>query len=394
MAFYPRDILHVLEKELTTKQAVVITGMRGVGKTTILRHLFVRTASSNKVMLDFENPLIRKLFEEENYDTIWENLAQFRLTKNEQAFLFLDEVQNLPQISSIAKYMLDHWRTKFFLTGSSSFYLKNLFAESMSGRKLVFELFPLTFAEFLIFRGVDRKESHDFSEISKNKNYIAYQKLIPLWKEYCEFGGFPEVVLEGDRARKRALLTEIFTSYYERDVKTLADFRDLAKLRDCVLLLVDRVGSKVDVVKLAASLSLSRETVYHYLEFLQDSYLVSLLPKHTASIDRSVAGGKKVYLCDTGLVSVLGHPSSGQLFESAVFEALRPKHKLSYYDREGRSEIDFVVDGTVGLEVKKSPSKRDSAHLTMRADSAGLKERYVISWEYTNLQQTILATEL
>src|SRR3989344_2116824 len=112
MIFYPRDILTSLEKEFSTRQAVVITGMRGVGKTTILHHLFGKTASPNKVILDFENPLNRKLFEEENYDTIWENLAQFGLTKDKQAFLFLDEVQNLPQISSIAKYMLDHWRTK------------------------------------------------------------------------------------------------------------------------------------------------------------------------------------------------------------------------------------------------------------------------------------------
>lgn len=394
MIIYPRSMLPNIEKELDTKQAVVITGMRGVGKTTILNYLFNKIASKNKVIFDFENPLHRKIFEEENYDLVWENLKQFSVTSDQRAYIFLDEVQNLPKISSLAKYMIDHFNTKFFLTGSSSFYLENLFPESMSRRKLVFELYPLTFSEFLTFSEVKRENYSTFFEKSRGKNYILYQKLIPFWKEYMEYGGFPEIVLEKNINRKKELLSEIFTSYYEKDVKSLADFRDLSKLRDCILLLCDRVGSKADIAKLASSLALSRETVYHYLEFLQDSYLINLLPKHTGSTDRRVAGGKKVYLCDAGLLNYLGHPSSGVLLESAVFTTLRPNHTLSYYDKEGRSEIDFVVDGKIGIEVKTSSSKREGAHLALRANSARLSEFYIISQEYTKLPQTILATNI
>ena len=264
----------------------------------------------------------------------------------------------------------------------------------MSNRKFIFELFPLTFLEFLTFKEVKREKIADFAGKSRFKNNIAYQKLLPLWKEYSKFGGFPEVVLENDYGRKTLLLNSIFTSYYEKDVKTLADFRDLSKLRDCILLLSDRVGSKIDIAKLASSLFLSRETIYNYLEFLQGSYLVSLLPKFTGSIDRKVAGGKKVFLCDTGLLNILGHPSSGQILESSVFETLKPHHELSFFDKEGKSEIDFVVDNQYGLEVKTASSKRDVHNLKLRLTSAGLKKGFIISQEYTTVPQTILTVSL
>ncbi|OGG25782.1 hypothetical protein A2960_05490 [Candidatus Gottesmanbacteria bacterium RIFCSPLOWO2_01_FULL_39_12b] len=392
--FYPRKILPSLEKELYTSQMIVLTGMRRVGKTTIIRYLFEKVRSSNKALFDLENPLHRKVFEEEDYDAVWANLVHFNIKKEDRAFIFLDEIQNLPSIPNVAKYLYDHSKTKFFMTGSSSFYLKNLFSESMSNRKIVFELYPLTFSEFLIFKKISRITKDSFASKAKEKNKIAYRKLIPFWREYVELGGFPEVVLEENLERKRMLLNEIFTSYFERDVKTLADFKDLTKIRDLILLLADRVGSKLDIVKLSSILSLSRETVYNYLEFLQASYFISLLSKHTGSIDRKVAGGKKVYLCDTGLTNILGKVSAGQLFEAGVFENFRPDYNLSYFDKEGFSEIDFIADGKIGFEVKTSVSAKESASLARRMISAKLKEGYLISSEYSPTPGVILATDL
>lgn len=391
---FKRELLPQLEAELTTKQAIILTGMRRVGKTTILKYLFDRVPSTNKVLLDLENPLYRKVFEEENYDAIWKNLLQFNIRENEPAFLFLDEVQNLPMISSVAKYFLDHFGTKFFLTGSSSYYLKNLFPESMSGRKLLFELFPLTFGEFLEFKGVNRVTSLTFDEKATSKNEISHSKIAPYFREYLTFGGFPEVVLESDAGRKKQLLEAIFTSYFEKDVKALADFKDLAKMRDLILLLASRVGSKVDVVKLSSSLGLSRETVYNYLEFLEKSYFIKLLPKHSGSVDRRVSGGKKVFLCDSGLTSFLKSVSDGQLLEEAIFETLRPTFDLAYYDKGGHSEIDFVLDGSVGLEVKTTASLQDVRSLSLRSNQANLTKSYLVSQDYTTLPEAILATDL
>lgn len=392
--FYPRLILPQLEKELNTAEITVITGMRQVGKTTLLDHLFSQVESSNKVKFDFENPLNRKIFEEENYDAIWHNLVQFGVNNQTKAYIFLDEIQHLPSIGSTVKYLTDHWEVKFVLTGSSSYYLKNLFSESMAGRKLIFEVYPLTFSEFLVFKGTTQEKLPSFSEKAASKNNISYSRLIPFYKEYLEYGGFPKVILTQDPERKKALLSEVFTSYYENDVASLSDFKDTTKLRDLILLLIPRVGSRIEVAKLAVGLGVSRETVYSYLSFLEKTYFITLLSKFSASIDRRAAGGKKLFLCDSGMVNILGKASEGQLFEQSVFQNLHHSHILHFYNKGGASEIDFIADGKIALEVKTSASKRDIDHLKRRSKSLNLLETYIISREYSEAKEVILATDL
>lgn len=392
--FYPRSILPQLEKELVTKENMVITGMRQVGKTSLLQHLFSLVETKNKALLDLENPLNRKVFEEENYDAIWNNLAAFGVTNNTKAYIFLDEVQNLPAISHVAKYLSDHFDVKFILTGSSSYYLKNLFPQSMAGRKIVFEIFPLSFSEFLSFKEVNRISIPSFSQKADSKNRISYERLLPYYHEFMEFGGFPKVVLEKDPRRKQQLLKDIFTSYFEIDVKSLAEFKDTSKLRDLILLLIPRIGSRIEVAKLAASLSLSRETIYSYVGFLEHTYFISLLPKFSSSIDRQAAGSQKLFLCDTGMANALGKISEGQTFEQSIFQNLRPFYKLNYFSKDSATEIDFIVESTIGLEVKISASRRDIAHLKARAESLRISERYVVSKEYSDEKEVILATNL
>src|SRR3989344_2542490 len=269
-----RSILPSLEKELSTKEVIVLTGMRQTGKTTILKYLFERTPSTNKVLLDLENPLNRKLFEEEHYDNIWRNVKQLGITNKEKAYFFLDEIQNVRTLPSVVKYLYDHWQVKFILTGSSSYYLKNLFSESLSSRKLVYELFPLTFDEFLVFMGEILVLQSTIEQKAQEKSEIAYQRKIRFYDEYMRSGGFPAIVLEENPDRRQKLLEQVFTSYFEIDVKSLADVRDSTKLRDLILLLVPRIGSKIDVSKLSSELEVTRETLYNYLAFLERTYII------------------------------------------------------------------------------------------------------------------------
>jgi hypothetical protein len=391
---YPRQLFLQLEAELETKEITVITGMRRVGKTTALHHLYDLVKSNNKTMLDMENPIHRKIFEEENYDTVWNNLAEYKISNKSKSYIFVDEVQNLPDLSRVVKYLYDHWDVKFFLTGSSSYYLRNLFPESLAGRKLIFELFPLNFTEFLVFKQINRNRKDKFLDMANQKNQIAYERLIPYYDEFIEFGGFPSVVLEDNQDRKRQMLSEIFTSYFEKDAKNLADFKDMSKLRDLILMLVPRVGSRIEILKLASDLSVSRETVYNYLSFLEQTYFITLLPKFSASIDRQAAGSKKLFLCDSGIINVLGKASQGQLFEQSVYQNFRNKYKLSYYNKEGASEIDFIADGGTAFEVKFTMSSQDVSTLRRRSLPLNIYENFVITHQFNDHPKAILATDL
>lgn len=126
--------------------------MRRVGKTTILRELY-NAVPDNKIWFDFENPLDIKYFEDIDYNDVYQNIIQKgNLKTQKRVYVFIDEVQLYPEISKVVKYLIDHYKVKFVLTGSASYYLKNLFPESLAGRKIIFEMYPLDFEEFLVFK--------------------------------------------------------------------------------------------------------------------------------------------------------------------------------------------------------------------------------------------------
>ncbi|MEI7620889.1 MAG: ATP-binding protein, partial [Candidatus Falkowbacteria bacterium] len=299
------------------KTIVVLTGMRQVGKTTLMKMIYDEIESGNKAYLDMENPIVRRAFDERDYDSIWENLKQYGIDKKKKAYIFLDEVQTAPECIKAIKYLFDHYDVQFFATGSSSFYLKGLFPESLAGRKTVFELYPLDFEEYLWFCERKREFAEGYAGKASSKNEVAYAREIRLYDEYLAHGGFPKVVLAESEGEKKAALGDIFTSYFEKDVKSLADFRDNRRLQDFIMLLLRRSGSKLNISKISSEIGASRETLGAYLAFLEATYFVHLVPPYSKSPDREVSGAKKVYACDTGILNQFAQVSSGAVLENA-----------------------------------------------------------------------------
>lgn len=391
---YLRKIRKSLISEFQKPQIVILTGMRQVGKTTLLKDLFNLLPSENKIFIDLENPLNQKIFEERNYENILLNFKSIGLKSEKNAFVFIDELQIMPQIVKPIKYLYDHYKIKFFLTGSSSFYLKGLFPESLAGRKVIYELFPLDFEEFLIFKNKEKKTYESFEDKAKNKNMVDYEIFKGLYEEYLKFGGFPAVVLEEDFKRKELLLSDIFRSYFEKDVRTLADFRNISKFRDTILLLAGRCGSKLDISKMASELSISRETLYSYINFLEKTYFISLISPYSKRINGEVRGAKKVYLCDTGMLNYLTKPSEGILFENAIYNCLKKLGKVNYYERYKGSEIDFILNSEIAFEVKISGSIYDLKKLKRVSEKLEIKKYFVISKNFVELESTIIGYEL
>ena len=307
----------------------------------------------------------------------------------------MDEIQAHPGIVKAVKYLYDHYDVKFFLTGSSSYYLKNLFPESLAGRKVTLELHPLDFGEFLTFKKAERVLPSLFREKDRKKNKIAYEKNKKQYQEYLEYGGFPEVALAPGVAQKKEKLNDIFKSYFEKDVRTLTEIRHLSVFRDLLFLLLVRVGSRLDISKLASELGTSRQTVYDYLTFLQATYVITLIPPFTKSVDREVSGAKKVYVCDNGFLTQFARVSEGALLENAVFLNLRKEGALYYYQKRLGGEIDFIIPSRkTALEVKQRGTDQDYRMLKKRARSLGLREAYVVTQNFVNKKGFISATDL
>lgn len=386
----PRKILNLIKDYHKSREALVITGFRRVGKTTILKSIYTSIGSANKLFLDLETPVNQKLFAEENYDNIILALQGRGINFDAKVFLFLDEIQFVKNLPSIVKYLYDHYDIKFYLTGSSSFYLKNFFTESLAGRKYVFNLHPLDFEEFLWFKDNDYRMS-SFSAASPNTYYDLFSAL---YREYLEFGGFPQVVLENNAAEKRIQLNDIIGAYFQLDVQALAHFKENENLKKLLFLLPTRIGSKLDIGKLAESLGVTRITVQNYLVFFQQTFLIDFAKPFSQSRDSEIRKKPKLYFSDTGITSSLDRISFAQLFENKIFNQLVMRasyidtpsvlqDSVSYYATKYGQEIDFIYSGDTAYEVKQKASMHDVKNLERRAKVLGLAKYRVISLEKT-----------
>ena len=374
--FLQRKIFPDLVKHIKKKQITVLTGMRRTGKTTIVKELLKGIETGNKLFINLERLDNRHLFTEVNYDNIILALKQRGLKFENKIYLAIDEIQLLPNISSVLKYLYDHYNIKFIITGSSSYYLKNLFSESLSGRKKIFELFPLDFGEMLTFNDVPFL-SEDFKKLTFNHN--EYNRLKNYYEEFIQFGGFPEVILAESRNDKYDLLNDIISSYVNIDIKTLADFRNEREIYKLIQLLSSRVGTRLDYSKISSLLGISRITVKNYIDFFEKTYLINRISVLTKNRDREIVKAQKIYFNDTGLANILSQLNSGSQFENTVFNQLRHHNNIRYYALKTGREIDFVFGNDYAFEVKETPTLSSYKKLSILSSTAGLNKFRLIT---------------
>jgi len=209
------------------------------------------------------------------------------------------------------------------------------------------------------------------------------------YDEYLEFGGFPEVVLTKEYETKKLILKNIFSSFFEKDIKIFSELKDVKELRDLMILLAPRNGNILDITRLASELGINRVKIYSYLEFLEGIFFLKLIPKHTTSVDRSIAGGKKLYFSDTGLLNLIYKASPGQILETAVANQLQHFGQLSFYNKRNTAEIDFILNGEIALEVKNKAIEPDFQKLSKTARNINIEKYYIISNTSVSMENVI-----
>jgi len=375
---YKRKIFSALESHLSAQEVTVITGMRRVGKSTTLRHLMEVSPLSNKLYLDLERPDHRFVFQQKLFGDVQRELEQLGLMFDQPGILALDEIQLVPEITNFIKYYHDHFPLKFIVTGSSSFYLRNRFSESLAGRKRIFEMYPLDFYEFLQFKEV---EANDLIKYALQPYSLPlYNRLKSWYEEFVRFGGFPQVVLAQTEKDKKDFLQDIINAYIELDIRLLSDFDASATLYRLIRLLAARSGTLIEISGVTGVLGADRRKVNAYLELLERTYFIHLVSPFTKNTDKEIAYRKKVFLADTGILNQLAQVSSGQVFENAIFlQFVRAGiPDIRYYQTKTGAEIDFVLDQKTAVEVKENPHARDLAVLHNRANALGLLESQLI----------------
>ena len=223
------------------------------------------------------------------------------------------------------------------MTGTSAQMLSQKIGTKLTGRQVSFEVYPLSFGEFLRFKGI---------EIHSELEYIADKTLI--WNhfhDYLKYGGFPEVVLKQNDDDRELLLKNYFEDVLYRDIVTYHEIRDVVSLRNLAVFLLTNNTRLTSVNKLKGNFSFSQDKTENYLSAILESYLVFQLQKFNWSLKSFQLAGFKTYAIDTGLrnrVAFSFSADAGRLVENVVHNQLRRRHEEVYFGVEG-GETDFIV---------------------------------------------------
>lgn len=374
---YSRHLTKEIKEYLNDKEALLILGARQTGKTSLLKLIMNELKEKEPVFyFDLESPKALNILNEgvENFLGYLRTLGQ---DTTKRSFVFIDEIQYLSEPSGFLKLLVDHYSdiVKIIATGSSSLYIKLKFKDSLVGRKFTFHLYPLSFKEFLVFKGKEQLSGFLPDEFALegyrqaryfNQDYWQY------FREFLVFGGYPRVALEESFDKKVKILGEIISSYIYKDVKSLFELEDVTKFNKLVQLLSALTGCLLNEISISNSTGISRPTVKRYLSILTETFILWLVPPFYRHKKKEITRAHKIYLLDNGISNYLcGNLSFetidiGKMLENAVFTSLLKKKgqtdSIYFWRTQAKTEIDFILktkNKIIPIEVKsKGESKK------------------------------------
>lgn len=332
------EYVDALLQRLNTGLVVNISGVKRAGKSTIINQAVKKLIEKgidpfDTLIINFEDPRINVSNANELF-AIYELYKEIRKSKG-KPYLFLDEIQKVKDWEGFVRSLSDRKEANIVVTGSTS-ELSDL-DERLAGRHISLDVFPLSFKEFLRFKGVEIPENE--IDLIANED-----KIKRLFQEYLKFGGFPIAVLSD---MKENVLITLYDDIITKDVIQNCKIRNEKELKDLSLFYLSNSSNRVTFRRLSRLLNIPIKNVLRYSSCLMNAFLVFFVNPLNPKLSEMIKGEKKVYCIDNGLINVIGYrlnENIGSLFENMIFlELLRRYGNKIYYYRGNKGEVDFVI---------------------------------------------------
>ena len=381
-----------------------IVGPRRAGKTylmyfTIKKLLDTGTEKEATIYINFENRKLLPLTPEYFNDLMEVIHAKRLFEKYKTVFIFLDEVQRIGDWEKYIRSIYDEFKgkIKIFVSGSTSKLTGSELSYLLTGRHLTTQVFPLSFREFLSFKGFLKNEYLIEEDLALIKEYF---------REYLEFGGFPEVVLLG--SGKEELIQTLFSDIINRDILPKAKRRGEI-IEDLAYLLCSNSGKLASFAKLTGTLNsmgikVSVPTFEKYFSIMKEAFLFFDLTIYSYKVKDQMQYPRKIYCVDPGFINFAGFKFSedrGRLMENlAAIELQRTRSKsplieIFYWkDHQGR-DVDFVIrDGLLVKQLiqvtdassREEIQKREITGLCKAEEEFNCSNLLIITWEFEGVE--------
>ena len=322
-----RDVFAKIESYVKNPFVIVISGIRRCGKSTLLSQ--IRT-KHHGYYLNFDDDRLIK-FKIEDFHFLEEIFMELFGEKN---IFYFDEIQNIFGWERFVRRLHDEGK-KVFVSGSNASMLSRELGTHLTGRHLEVNLYPFSFREFLKFNNF---------KLEKNSIYLTATKatIKRFFDDYLINGGFPDYVNE----KIKEYLKTLYENILYRDIIVRYNLSSEKTLKELVYLAINNISKEISFNSIKKTLNLgSSTTVKDYFDYLENSFLVFLMPKFDYSLKKQIHSTKKVYVIDNGLAMYLGFrisKDSGRLLENLVFLDLkRRKEEIYYYSN--KNECDFIL---------------------------------------------------
>lgn len=396
-----KDLSYVIERDLSipldTGKIISLIGVRRSGKTHVLYSLIKQikknTAPENILYINFEDDRLFPMALKDLSAMLDAYYEMYPDKKNEKVYFFFDEIQNVEHWEKFIRRLYDSENCVIFITGSSAKLLSREIATALRGRTLSYEVFPLSFSEFLRFKKI-RADIHSSRSISKISNALS---------EYLVKGGFPEII-HYDQSVYMKTLQEYIDLITYRDIIERHRITNTFLLKRLMKFCFTNISTHVSINKLyndfkSEGLNISRNTLYEYISHLEDAFALFTVPLYAKSARKQWRNPRKIYSVDVGFKTAMDYPFSidiGRIFENIVFLELRRKTEKIYYVKE-KYEVDFYyISGgkehllNVSYDLESPATKeREIRGLVEAMEKLSIKEGRIITAEHKELLKTV-----
>jgi len=332
-----------LLRSLSIKEITIITGVRRSGKSTLMYQMVDKLLKEGLppeqiLFINLEDHRINDASLEDIYQTYREHI-----NPTEKTFFFIDEIQRRENWESWIRTHYDRYQTcKFILSGSCSYLLKREYSTLLTGRNITFEVFPLSFYEFLRFKDIDVNPAQiKKGLILKPQTYLIMNML----HEYLKYGGFPEIVKKDDLFKTR-VLAQYFDDMIFKDIIDRYTV-NTQKAKDLALYLFTNITTEISLRSLRTMLGLSYESIKDYLSYYAEAFFLFSIDHFSYSMKAQKTNPSKIYCIDTGLRNAISFTFSrdeGKLAENLVITELKRRgNDIYYWKSKKQHEIDFIV---------------------------------------------------
>lgn len=357
-----RKLKKSIENKLSNGKAIVITGARQTGKTTLVHQIL--EDQKDIIHLNCDEPVVRETLTDANLPDLTRVIGQKKV-------VFIDEAQRVKNIGLTLKLITDNIQdTQLIVTGSSSLDLANEINEPLTGRKWEYQLFPISWTEYVQNRGFLKAKSE------------LNQRIL--------YGMYPDVINHpGDEFD---VLMQLSDSYLYKDLLALKGIRKPDLLEKLLQALALQIGNEMSYNELSKLLQVDKNTVARYIDLLEKTFVIFSIPSFSKNMRKEISKGKKIYFYDCGIRNAVIsnfnklelRTDKGALWENFLFsERLKTlrysgkRAKMHFWRTTDQREIDYVETESGSIkawEMKWNPKAKSKT-------VSSFKETYVTSIE-------------